>query len=38
LALGRARRRHRRELRLNRLFGDELDGVQQQIQREVWAA
>jgi hypothetical protein len=38
LALGRARRRHRRELRLNCLFGDELDGGQQLIELEVWAA
>jgi hypothetical protein len=38
LALGRARRRHRREQRLNRVFGGELDGVLQQFQREVWAA
>jgi hypothetical protein len=38
LALGRARRSHRRDLRLNRLFGGELDGVLQQFRREVWAA
>jgi hypothetical protein len=38
LALGRARRSHRRDLQLNRVFGGELDGVLQQFQREVWAA
>jgi hypothetical protein len=38
LALGRARRSHRRDLRLNCLFGGELDGVLQQFRREVWAA
>jgi len=38
LALGRARRSHRRDLRLNLLFGGELDGVLQQFRREVWAA